>query len=215
MEEIIIKDSGVLAIRKRLEKDNKVHIRDSKINNSDGILKYLWRTITLSDSFTLRDWFKLLLNYPDLQKLSSYSGSLIEEFQSAPQSSCIPEEFSTIGLVKRVVIEENKDEPIEMYHYVGVDGIPNNNDDDLVYGIDFCKLSEILDVRIKLLDANVLHLQDESNIKLNIDTSTKYTLFDLISSLFYELSFYGTPKERDKTGEQLVDISKESMIKGG
>jgi len=206
MNKVIAKSDGKLQIRKEIYDDNgKVeHVLCSNIE-PEKVLQYLWRDIILSNSFTLRDWFKLIINYPELQKLNEYFHSFIEEFNNSPKSGCIPNEFSILGLVKRVGVEKLK-EKTEVEVYVSIDGLPND-DSGRKYGISFCKLSEILDAKIILDNAHV-YLMEDDTIQMDMNPGTSYSLYDLIHSIIFELSFYGTPEERDKEGEKMSEILK-------
>jgi len=86
------------------------------------------------------------------------------------------------------------------------------------YAIELMPLSALADYKIKI--CKKISLEDDRTKDLDIqeiDFQPCITLIDLLYWIMYELSFFGSPKERDETFNKLKGISKEisDAIKDG
>jgi hypothetical protein len=69
------------------------------------------------------------------------------------------------------------------------------------YALEFSKLHTLSDLPLKIKDkleiCNYLNIKSQSGVKI-IDYAPSITLVELLHAVFYELSFYGSPEERDQ-----------------
>lgn len=201
--DLIVKKDGKLELKRW--KHNKIKEEGEFVVNEvpkNEVLSYLWLDITLEESFTLRDYFKLIIEYPLLQELDKYFPFYIEEYKSAPLNGCTDDEISKIILECNVASEYFDTLGEELQIYLNVSGV-SDKDREIRYGIDFCPLSTILDTPIALENALLYRYKDCNKADLQYKPKFKYSLFNLVHGLIYELSFYGTPEERDKRGKEL------------
>lgn len=88
---------------------------------------------------------------------------------------------------------------------IDFDGVGKNNGMD--YSLEFMSLPEMKKYPI-ILDTK-LHVKESLHKKGGEDSyisgDCTMTLFEVIGTLLYEITFYGVPQERDKTKQKLID----------
>lgn len=192
------------------------------IKDSIGLLEYymdlLQRKVTLEDNFTVRDWFKMIENYPSFQSLDCFMKSYLKEFHSCPLSGCIDPDgqinFITLERVLNFEKFEKQEELYECENYVSVYGESNDKESPR-YGIELWELKNYLDIPMKLGNGSYCKTISDPPIPdikyqyIDEKFRTTYTLYELIHSFIYEISFFGTPKERDSKGDELKQMSKD------
>lgn len=217
MEKLIVKKGGFL--EKQIWEYNNVKKKGEykyfKIKEkSPTVLFYLNKVIELENGFTVRDWFKLVINYPALQKLDYFIDSYLEEYKICPQSGCINSEnkINVIALQKIIKFENYEDNHnYDSCIFIDVFG---QTKDEIHYGIDFLHLKNYLDMPMKLLQGITYRESYKKEEKKDLKTERNnyeiinvyYTLFDLISSFIDEISFHGIPKEKDEKMNELKEI---------
>lgn len=96
---------------------------------------------------------------------------------------------------------------------IDFDGVGKNNGMD--YSLEFMSLNEMK--KFPIIIDNTLHVKESLQKK---DGQESYfggectmTLFEVIGTLLYEITFYGIPKERDDTKQKLIDtIDSKNLI---
>lgn len=207
MFDLFLKKEGILEYRHRLE-NNEYELLEIAPSSKDLVLGHLSNTIKLSDDFTVRDFFKLIKRYPILQKIDFWTESFVSEYESCKNENCIDPDGEVYQIIFQKVIEftkYSKDEPIECNIFIDILG----KGKDSTYSLSFWKLENFLDLPVKLYpiksytdDYTEKPHSKSSNIK---EFNIVYTLFEFITSFIYELSFYGTPEDRDKKGDELKE----------
>ena len=205
MAKLIIKKDGSIDIERWVYSGKGEGKYVTSFLPLDHILSYLDSEFELEESFTLRDYFTLILNYSALQKLDLNFPLYIKEFLLAPKSGCINNEMSEIILefnVASILSSGHIEGSLEVY--INVSGI-SNKEDGIRFGLDFCPLDKILDLPIVFGDALVYKTKDYIKIQDQQTENFSYTLYNFIHGIIYELSFYGSPENRDKEGEELEE----------
>jgi len=222
MEGLILKKGGLIEIKKWVY-DEKTETGEYQYNliepdkENDKItnlylLSLLSEIIELEDNFTVRDWFKLINNYLLFQMLDNYMEDYIQEYKNCPENNCIDLEhqvknicFKKIGQIEKYKDSENK----YFNTYVDVFGL-GEDIEETNYGIDFWPLKNYLDIPIKLLPGIICNddftIKDVTKTHLTEKVNVDYTLYEFIKSFVYEISFYGTPEEKNKKGEELKEM---------
>jgi hypothetical protein len=84
------------------------------------------------------------------------------------------------------------------------------------WGIDFSSLQNLLHLPIVADDKMEIRedmmfwkKEDGPEIKILLTCKKKYTLKDIIEGVFWELSFYGTPEEKEEQCEKITKIHEE------
>lgn len=176
-----------------------------KILKTKNILNFLNYDIEkLAEGYTLRDWFHMILNYSDLQKIDDYFESYLGEFRQCPKSNCLMEDMPYLSLKKIINIINNK----EMDIFISLSG--EQKDSNLGWGLDFLPLKGYLDTPLILKKAGVSEESDKTEERTkNQEFSITYNLWDIVQSIIHEISFYGMPERRDLKSKELNQRTKE------
>jgi len=217
MDNLILGKGGKIFIKKWIfEKkgEGKYKVIDfiTKFKTEASILGCLHDEVELEEGFTVRDWFATVINFPLLQHLDWYFPSFIEEFVSCPNKGC--KEMSSVCLEKMIEVTKWKEsdkleDTIECYIHIYGKSIAKNGSN---WALDFHPLCEYIDIPMKLVKG--VYCINDYNIPPNKSKKTKryktsYTLWDVIHSFIWEISFNGTPEERNKKAEELRETIKE------
>lgn len=189
MATLLLKRKGIIVTRKQQEDQWA-----EKEANKDTVLSLLKFRIDLEEGYTLRDWFTMIINYPCLQAIDMFFESFIEEFNNCPKSGCYNSNMPFIKLSKIISIENS------------VANIRNDVTGEPNWGLDFTQLNTYVDTPLKLEE---IHLCEHDEVK---KYETDYTLWDIVQSIIWELSFYGTPEERDMRCKEMYDWGRETNI---
>lgn len=233
MPDSLVLKPGGLIIEKNWKYDETIEKGDYEYtlistgdHNTDSYLFSLLNTIvTLDDEFTVRDWFKLLINYPAFQELDLFIPDFLGEFYNCPEEGCLDPDGKIKEIVFQKIIscenyEPEKDTIYECEIYIDIYGLENN--EGIHYGIDLLPISKYLDTPIKLsrgLIAKTIPIlkegtENKKNKKVSDyiydhiyeEVKVNYTLFDFITSFIYEISFYGTPKKRNEKSKEICEM---------
>jgi len=83
----------------------------------------------------------------------------------------------------------------------------NHNADETPFGLDFVSICEFKNYPLRLNESLEIidnsRLRDENRTILK--TTKKFTLYEIIHAILYELSWYGTPEKRDKNGKEILE----------
>ena len=192
-----------------LKKYGFVHHKKSG-REVDDLLKYLGFTIELEEGFTLRDLFMMVGRYPDMDRIDPFMGSYLEEFYKCPESGCTTNDNMDVIRVQRCsqYTANNKyEDKDEFYINYNVDG-RSTDPDEVDWALEFSPLNTLLDYPIILCDHS-LELEDHNISVLALPENikyykTNYTLWELIHAIIWELSFCGTPDQRDGKKDELM-----------
>lgn len=175
------------------------------------LLPFLGYTVELEEGFTLRDMFIMIECYPGMERIDPYLIDYLEEFENCPESGCFGAGEHKDGMdaiyVQRVsnYTKNNKYEDkdtFNIYYYVG----GRSTDPEAPgWAIEYSPLSDLLDYPIVLLD-QALGCEDH-NVSVLVEKyeyyKTTYTLWEVVHAIIWELSFYGTPSQRNNQREEL------------
>jgi len=231
MSTLILKPGGLLIEKRwvydeKIKKGNYEHTLISTGNDNEDsyLLSLLNTTIELDNEFTVRDWFKLIINYPVYQKLDLFTPSFLNEYYSCPEKECFDPDGKLQDIVfQKIISTENydpeKEDKYECEIYMDICG--RYKDENTHYGIEFTPLKDYLDTPMKLLDGIITktipilkEIKEAKKKKRHSDYTydykkeevrVYYTLFEFITSFIYEISFFGTPERRDKKNKELLE----------
>lgn len=226
---LILKPDGLM-FEKRWVYDEKIKKGDYEYNLISGnmddsyLLSLLNTTVVLEEGFTVRDWFKFIINYPIYQKLDLFTLDFLEEYYDCPSKGCFDPDGKLMEVILQKIIstenyEPDKEELYECEIFMDIYGI--YKDKDTHYGIEFTPLKEYLDIPMKLSNgliskttAILKEVKENKKKKKTYsdytydykreDVKVYYTLFDVITSFIYEISFFGSPKKRDEKNKELT-----------
>lgn len=196
---------------------------------SDLVFRALNKKIVIDSDFTLQDYFEMFLKYPFLQHLEDFLKNFIDRYKDEKDqgfpSKNIEDDDGWIDLTHIVVSKEThvvKTEPTEAESYIRVDGkgMYLQDDENDQYkkgdicescGIELTDFITMLDCRIELKVPSVTVSEDRYNycsdtyLESVSDCDSGYTLFEFVTSIIWELSFFGCPCSIDERAQEFQD----------
>lgn len=173
-------------------------------------LPLLGAALELEEGCTLRSFFALLRRYPALQGLSEFLPQALAEAEACPDSGCRSEEFRCLVLGKSMELIGFPG-PVRAETYTWLQGLGLS---ELTLGsaatepgaagaesaglmeadkeIRFVPLARLLDAPLKLGGLKHVVLGD---VDRKLFCETRFTLFEVVDGLAWELGFRGGPTE--------------------
>lgn len=203
--------------------------------------RYLNETVELSDDFTFEDLFKILEGEKEIfdvifsSQLGHYPLQLyIDEIK---KSFSVKDEDEVDYLeIRRFGEYWGRDKDIEIF----VDFGGESETTDISYGVGFTAVNELKYLPLRLNENfEISEIKRLSKLKLYfwrllkkisipwwdnpfthtyVKGKTKFSVYELISAVLYEITFYGPPDVRDAKLEDLektVEETKEFLASGG
>lgn len=87
--------------------------------------------------------------------------------------------------------------------------VSGRDDSDTTWAIDFTPVNDLRDLPVKLANTFTLwdwRTDEPEKQKLKVDC---YSLLDVLGELYFEVSFHGSPEDRNERGNELAEIVKE------
>lgn len=141
----------------------------------------------LADDCTLRSYFLMLDRHTVLTQLGDFYTPLMDQYRACPAEGCLWQDFECLQLAKTVEMVGFPGKPsldiYNVFHGVGPDKSEEIRSLNLVY---------LLDMPLKLGRLNHVVFGDKVD---TFDFETRYTFFEFIDSIAWELSFHGTPAQ--------------------
>ena len=151
---------------------------------------------------TVESLFKLVEKNPMIKVILPYADDFIKESKTEKKVNNVNGNLNFYWYGEDVDLKYFN----IAYPKMEVEGIDENNE---AFGIDFLSTSDIKDLKLTF-DCNVVIYKDNKPIKT---IYTHPTLFHVLYGLFWELSFYGKPEDRDAKSKELLQSINE-MKKG-
>lgn len=170
-------------------------------------LPLLGAALEFEEGCTLRSFFALLRRYPALQELSEFLPPALAEAEACPASGCRSEEFRCLVLGKTTELIGFPG-PVRAETYTWLLGLgltelslggapsgPGAESAGLMKAdkeIRFIPLARLLDAPLKLGGLKHVVLGD---VDRKLFCETRFTLFEVVDGLAWELGFRGGPTE--------------------
>jgi len=209
---IIIKKGGELFADKWNPNERK---SEKNVNITDKYLYHLTEECEFEDGLTFKDIMLLIKNidaYDVLSPILTYGPwlkDLIDEGLSEKPDK--KKFFDKIIIGWRCAVVDDYEGGDYLETYVQVNGIKNDSDDR--WAVSYTPLNEMAECEISL-NSELLIYDDRHDTRgigeeycpTLIGTKKRFTLFNILYGIFWELSFHGGPKERDKKSEELSEL---------
>ena len=193
---LLLKKNGeidILNISYDKQYDEYVESDHETIDKTEDILSYLTRKVCLVNNFTIRDWFRLIMNYTELQKLNILFPLFIEEYNKCPTEDFDENKLKSLELQRTIYIDE--EECIIQYD---IDIIMDDNE---ATGIDLLPLNYFIDLELNLSDTcNIFIEEGDKSYKAKME----FSLWEFIDAIITEISWYGNPNERDMNSKEII-----------
>ena len=174
-----------------------------------SLIDHLCEPVVLEDGFTLKDLFSIIKE-TETDLIEKVFGSFLGHY---PLKSFIdeaidgetvidndPDKLVEITLTWNSFIVEDTTE-FQLYTHMHLTG------ESSTYSTAFVKLNEIRDLPIilnKKIDMCV-ESEDSNKHKILFSREMEFTVYDLLRTILYEISFYGGPSERDSMAKSLLE----------
>lgn len=197
---------------------------------TDFSFRHLFDLCSLEDGVTLKDVFLLVSREAGLYDLiignwlKDYMSEAFNEKEKEPiqdQEIDFLELYWTPSLQKLEGRESLQGSAFPCLH--GLGPVLQNEQDGfkagsrIPYSLSFMPLGTLLDLPLKIKKDTELWSEDFDSRKLKdkkiLDIKEwPMTLGQIVYGIFWELSFYGSPKDRDQQGQKLKEIIKDLNI---
>ncbi len=148
-------------------------------------LPVLGAPVRLAEGCTLRSCFRLVANHPILAELNPFFPTCMEQVAGCPETGCRDPEIVETLVTKTVEMIGFPGKPrLEIYHSLVAVG----NED--IREIRLCPLESILDMPLRLGKLKHIVFGDRVDV---FEFETVFTLFELLDTIAWELSFHGSP----------------------
>ncbi len=179
-------------------------------NIKGGIFLKMNDFVEMAENVTFGDFFKLLIKeqkHMDLIFAASLYGVpfglLIKDFNRKTKPS--DDEIRHLEIYWFVDFDDDGLSIESDLH--GISRKENNDYDEIPFGLDFIPITELKNYPLKLNEN--LEIRDYSRVRevdnLVLRTTKKFTLYEIIHAILYELTWYGTPEKRDDEGQSILD----------
>jgi hypothetical protein len=152
---------------------------------------------------TLADIFRAVEQDPDLVSfLEHWSWCDIDAFHTeARKPPTATSDLSHIEIAKYFEWDEH-----EAQETVDVSGIGKPDEHGMThYGIDFTPVNQLSHLPVRLRPEMEIR-KDHKRIG---EAPCTFTLLDVLGEIYWEISFYGTPEDRDRQGAELQESVRE------
>lgn len=170
----------------RLTADGELLRQSGEALASDPLV-WLGARLDLAPGCTLRSFFRSVEAYPDLLRLSPFLPACLEEASRWPSRDCTTPRLRDLELTKRVeLIGAPGERRVQIYCLFYAAGPEQALDvKELSYG-------EILDEPLLLGPLRHVVFGDSLD---SLDFATSYTLFEVVDTIGWHLSFQGAPNK--------------------
>ena len=178
-------------------------------------MRFLFEPIQLGSKVQLRDLFLLAqIHQTEISSLFGlWSPQFIAEALTPHMPSALELGRDALDYVEVYHVFEETETLLEgvtrpYFHGVGIQQPADYTDGSVLWkkgeripwSLSFSKVWQFVDLPLRINSRSVLCRQDGTTIDL---PAPRITLGSLIHAIFWELSFYGPPKKRDKLGKRL------------
>jgi len=177
-------------------------------------LYYLSDTVEFSENLTFERFFKLIIQHKEIlnvvfhRALGGYKiENFIQDFEGTPEKDNSDFDL-TISISTDYYINKDGNE-FSYYYDFGGYGVCDCIKEKDPYGISvsMSKLKNIKKKILKLDDKISVHKLVKNNYKCIVDAinSGGFKLFDVIYAVLFEISFHGTPEDREIVSDDLKE----------
>jgi len=229
-DKVILTKGGSIIIKywdSDMEEPEYKNIEITKIHNIYNITKNLNVNIELEEGFNMRDYFEIFNKYKILVLLvDPYINSYMTTYNSIKEENvkdCLCTDIAHISIYNICEFEKMNGEYFFNSSY-GLSGISTNQDGP--YSISFIPLRELLDIPLKITKPYFGYVNyDTSNrynknkekelldpinkINTDIQMANGISLYDFLTSIIYEISFYGDSSETEEKKNEFHKICEE------
>ena len=187
----------------------------------DGIFRKMNDTVEIADNVTFGDFFKFLIKEKELVN-TIFTASLygvpfdlfIKDFKK--ESKFDDQEIHYLEIYWYVDFEEDGLYIGSRFHGFGSWNVPDVPNQTGPVGIFLTPINELKNYPLRLNEVFEIYSPElkQDNESLILKTTKRFTLYDIINAIFFELTWYGTPETRDKEGKAMLEDVSYTKIDG-
>jgi len=187
---------------------------------TDIINYHLFSNCSIAEDVTLKDIFMLVEEHKDLFSIiipdCYIEEYLIESKQSTDNKCDAKRYYMGLSWANEDDKADSKDGTGSSFSsYISVSKL--SKEEDIAYSLSFIPVNQLNDLPVILDKSFIVYkghgydidFKDKESYKLIELGKKEFTLSEIIYAIFYELSFYGNPKDRDGQGAELFEMAKE------
>jgi hypothetical protein len=162
----------------------------------------------IEPNVTLKDIIRLVAQSPDLSKLvGEYSWADVQAFAVEVEKPTLKKsDLSYIEISKSFELGD----PSPGYETLDVHGI-DEKEPEALYALDFTPVNELADLPVRLnpnISIQDWRIIEDGEVKIE-KFETCFSLLEILTEIFFEISFHGSPQSRDERSGELQEMVKE------
>jgi len=189
-----------------------------EIDRNKTLIPFLNHELKIEDGAIFGDFFDIIIkNWPKYENVfDSHLGHCsLKDFAKEWRKKFKLEEDDEVEYLEvcwSSIEINNSEEFIEFYtHFHGV-GFDKKENIKQNYALEYSPINELKKYPIKLnYNVDIFKNNYKKKIYNNIiiNTKHKFTVYDVLSAIFFEISWCGTPKDRDKQKQEILNSAKD------
>jgi hypothetical protein len=194
--------------------DKVFYVKGEEKKEVEDIYNYLWVPVEFEGNITLRRLFELVKPVAELWSvvLNENILPLMEEINQPLLNS------SKDNILKELEVKQSLEKDYDTNELTSIFDFSGRGKDGSIYAIEFKPLNELADIPVKIKTNLVIYDNRDPNRARwirdpNFQGHLSFLLIQLYKSIFYELSFFGTPEERNKIFAEIKKAAEETEIK--
>lgn len=207
MEDVRIASSGRLLTTRLPDSAEREERKAVVVDLTDHALGYLFCNCSIDSDVIFKDILLLLDRH-----LVAFSEIFNENLPAIVKEGFSPylgAKSLLTSLMLRWDIETNNEGPEKaLYGNIMPHCYGTGSGDEEIFGIEFAPANEIAELPVKL--SSKLRIWKEEQGKYEVFKNPEYTLGQILHSIISELAFFGSPADRDKKHEEMLNSIKEA-----
>ena len=195
------------------------------------ILHFIREPVEIEEGFTLRHYFEFIKKWEILQIFDKFFPSFIKEYETTCRAPGFKMEYDNVDyIILKKITERDRWEyaPGQCFinESIDISGVGLLEEDDehtrkkgdvINYAIEFSSLDKLIDLEIRLETHKIRINEKDFSFTEYEGEDVNITLFDFIKEVIWELSFIGTPEQRDKQRKEILETKDEieELVKNG
>jgi hypothetical protein len=196
-------------------------IGTSYVPVESSLISYLCDEIWIEKGVSFEDFFNIILKYHEEYSTVFYShlsgvplSDFLPEWNELPEKNIEPDGMKKLiiswekqGIFKDSELSD-KEHGLEINWLPSFGGIGIGKDgNEEGYAVEFTPLNELKKYPLEILINSTVYNYKTDKILVHIDRG--FTVYEILSAIFYEITFVGNPKDREKKSDELISMAYE------
>ena len=208
--------AGQKVVLKKNSNNFSVKMGKVYVSIEDSLIPYLCDELVIEKGVTFGDFFNIILKHHEI-----YSDVFYSHLSGVPLSDFLKEWLELpkgfdFRMEKLIVRWDNmaffdKGELNDEENLLEINWLPSfggegkdENGNEVEYGVEFAPLNELRNFPLELIENTKVYNITTDETYVYFERS--FTVYEVLSAIFYEITFIGGPNERDGKMDELKDI---------